>query len=176
MDSGGLLQRACAAAAGMGDVRLPHHLLHVFRLPRSPHHWPRRPYQHRLELHGKFQAGPSAIGCAWICTRHLFFSWLCLITSPRQRQPLLGERKSATGDYLLWLPVCQWALQRIQNKVLAQLGCVPAHLFTSSRVEWTVSVPLLREKWLQSFRAIKTKLTLIPRNGLVELAQVINLL
>lgn len=74
VDSGGLLQRACAAAAGMGDVRLPHHLLHVFRLPRSPHHWPRRPYQHRLELLGKFQAGPSAIGCAWICTRHLFFS------------------------------------------------------------------------------------------------------
>lgn len=60
MDTGGLLQRACAAAAGLGDVCLPHHVLHLFRLPRSPHHWPGGPYQHRLELCGEFPAEPTS--------------------------------------------------------------------------------------------------------------------
>lgn len=61
MDTGGILQRACAAAAGLGDVCLPHHVLHLFHLPHSPHHWPRGPHQRRLELLGKFQAEPKPI-------------------------------------------------------------------------------------------------------------------
>lgn len=60
MDTGGLLQCACAAAAGLGDVCLPHHVPYLFHLPPSPHHWPRGPYQRRLELLGKFQAEPNS--------------------------------------------------------------------------------------------------------------------
>lgn len=58
MDTGGLLQCARAASAGLGDVCVPHHVLPLFRLPHFAHHWPRGPYQHRLGLLGKCQAEP----------------------------------------------------------------------------------------------------------------------
>lgn len=59
VDPGGLFQRARAAAAGLGDVCLPHGVLHLFFIPHSPHHRPRGPRQHRLELLGKLKEEPA---------------------------------------------------------------------------------------------------------------------
>lgn len=53
MDPGGLLQRARATAAGLGDVCLLHCIRPVLRLPGAPHHRPGWARQHWLELLGK---------------------------------------------------------------------------------------------------------------------------
>lgn len=78
-----------------------------------------------------------------------FFSGcLCLITLPRQQQqPLLWWMKISDRRLLIvatGVPVS--TSDGFKTRFLVQLSCLPAHLFTSSVVEWRISVPLPREK------------------------------
>lgn len=53
VDPGGLHQRGRAAAAGLGDLRLPGLLPPLHCLPHTPAHRPGRPHRHQLGLLGK---------------------------------------------------------------------------------------------------------------------------
>lgn len=61
VDPGGLLQRPRAAAAGLGDLRLPGLLPPLLRLPHAPRHRPGGPHHRQLGLLGKLQTVPQPI-------------------------------------------------------------------------------------------------------------------